>query len=253
MNENIFDGVGEIYSKYRPAYPIALIKHLKSIGLTSNSIVADIGAGTGILTIELLKICAKVYAIEPNNDMRSISEKTNNGNSKFISVNAVAEDTTLLDESIDFITAAQSFHWFNKLTFKAECQRILKPNGKVILIWNRRNETSKIVQDIDEINRKYCPLFSGSTNGMRGANTETDYQDFFINGYETKYFPNDIVFDKQCFIGLHQSASYRLNENDPNYFSYIDELSNYFDLHSTNGRLILPNNTCCYVGNLHNN
>lgn len=250
MNENIFDGVSEIYAKYRPAYPIALIEYLKSIGLTSNSIVADIGAGTGILTVELLKTCAKVYAIEPNNDMRNISEKANNGNPKFISVNATAENTTLLDKSIDFITAAQSFHWFNKQIFKAECQRILKPNGKVILIWNRRDETSKTVQDIDVINRKYCPLFSGSANGMRGANTETDYQDFFINGYETKFFPNDILFDKKRFIGLHQSASYRLNKNDSNYFNYIDELSSYFDLHSTNGKLNLPNNTCCYIGNL---
>ena len=250
MNENIFDGVGEIYAKYRPAYPYALIEYLKSIGVTSNSIVADIGAGTGILTIELLKTCAKVYAIEPNYDMRSISEKASSDNPKFISINATAENTTLLDKSIDFITAAQSFHWFNKQTFKVECQRILRPNGKVVLIWNRRNEASKTVQDIDDINRKYCPQFSGSTNGMRGANTETDYQDFFLNGYETKIFPNDILFDKKRFIGLHQSASYRLSENDPNYFHYIDELSSYFDLHSTGGKLILPNNTCCYVGNL---
>lgn len=250
MNENIFDGVSELYNKYRPHYPVSLIKYLKSIGLNTNSIVADIGAGTGILTSQLLKSCAKVYAIEPNNDMRSISEKTNNDNSKYSSVNATAENTTLPDSSIDFITAAQSFHWFNRQAFKIECQRILRPNGKVILIWNRRDKTSQMVQDIDAISRKYCPLFSGSSNGIRGANAENDYQDFFINGYESKIFSNDILFDKKRFIGLHQSASYRLSENDSTYLDYINALSNYFDLHSTNDKLVLPNKTCCYVGTL---
>jgi len=248
MNENIFDGVSELYAKYRPDYPVALIDYLKSIGLNSNSIVADIGAGTGILTSQLLQDCAKVYAIEPNDDMRSISEKTNSNNSKFSSVNATAENTTLPDNSVDFITAAQSFHWFDRQAFRVECQRILRPNGKIVLIWNRRNESSQIVQDIDAINRKYCPLFSGSSNGMRGANGKNDYKDFFINGYESKFFPNDILFDKKRFIGLHQSASYHLNESDPNYFDYINELSIYFDLHSTNDKLLLPNKTYCYIG-----
>ncbi|MDE7322645.1 MAG: class I SAM-dependent methyltransferase [Lachnospiraceae bacterium] len=250
MNENIFVGVSEIYAKYRPDYPASLMNYLKYIGLNSDSIVADIGAGTGILTNHLLNLCAKVYAIEPNDDMRNISEKTHNGNPKFHAINATAENTTLSNNSVDFITAAQSFHWFDKQAFRAECLRILKPCGKIILIWNRRDETNTMVQEIDAISHKYCPLFSGATNGMRGANSENAYQDFFVNGYTTKIVANDIIFDKERFVGLHQSASYRLSEDNPDYFNYIGELSHYFDLHSTAGQLILPNKTCCYVGTL---
>ena len=250
MNEEIFDGMGELYAKYRPSYPTSMIEYFKHIGLNESSIVADIGAGTGILTSLLLKSCAKVYAVEPNNDMRKEAERSYGDNPRYFSINATAENTTLPDNSIDFITAAQSFHWFNRQVFKVECQRILRTNGKVILIWNRRDETSQIVQDIDAISRKYCPLFSGALGGMRGANGTNDYQDFFTNGYETKFFCNDILFDKKRFIGLHQSASYRLNENDLNYLNYMNELSNYFDSHNTNDKLILPNKTCCYIGTL---
>lgn len=251
MNEQIFTGVGEIYAKFRPTYPASLIQYCcTDIGLNSNSVIADIGSGTGILTRLLLNIGAKVYAVEPNEDMRKIAEIDNQNNTNFISINSTAENTTLMEHTIDCITAAQSFHWFNRAYFKKECQRILKPNGKVILIWNRRDETSELVRDIDAINQKYCPQFSGYSCGMRGAKTEDEYQDFFSGKYETRIFPNNILFDKERFIGLHQSASYRLDENNKNYHNYIHALSTYFDLHSTNGKLILPNNTYCYIGSV---
>lgn len=248
MNEKIFTGVGEIYAKYRPAYPDKMIQYLSiNVGL-NNSTVADIGSGTGILTNLLLNICTKVYAVEPNADMRKIAEMRNKEVTNFISINSNAENTTLETHSVNYITAAQSFHWFNQLYFKRECQRILKTNGKVILIWNCRDETSKLVQEIDSISRKYCPNFSGSSCGMRGAKTKDAYKDFFTGKYETKIFSNDILFDKERFIGLHRSASYRLNENDKNYYNYINDLSDFFDLHCTNNELVLPNNTCCYIG-----
>lgn len=249
MNEQIFTGVGEIYAKFRPTYPASLIQYFcTDIGINSNSVIADIGSGTGILTRLLLNIGAKVYGVEPNEDMRKIAEMDNPNNANFISINSTAENTTLMEHTIDYITAAQSFHWFNRAYFKKECQRILKPNGKVILIWNRRDETSELVRDIDAISQKYCPQFSGYSCGMRGAKNEDEYQDFFAGKYETRIFPNNILFDKERFIGLHQSASYRLDENNKNYHNYIHAISTYFDQHSINGKLILPNNTYCYIG-----
>lgn len=251
MNEQIFTGVGKIYAKFRPTYPSALIQYLcTNIGINDKSIVADVGSGTGILTRLLLDIGAKVYAVEPNEDMRKVAETNHQGSSNFISINATAENTTLMEHSVDYITVAQAFHWFNQICFKKECQRILKANGKVILIWNRRDESSELVQAIDSISQKYCPQFSGSSCGMRGAKTQNEYQDFFTGKYDTQLFPNGILFDKERFIGLHQSASYRLNQTDKNYHNYILALSDFFDSHCTNNQLILPNNTCCYIGSV---
>ncbi|MBQ6993979.1 MAG: class I SAM-dependent methyltransferase [Lachnospiraceae bacterium] len=251
MNENIFNGLADIYDKYRPTYPKELFSYLSSkIGINESSNVADIGSGTGIFTKKLLDICGQVYAVEPNNDMRQVAELNLAHTNNFISINATAEDTTLHDQCIDFVTVAQAFHWFNREAFKKECQRILKPNGQVILIWNCRDEEDKMVQEIDLISKKYCSDFSGSSKGMRGAKNNAEYQNFFNGNYDTKSFFNPITFNKESFLGLHQSASYCPNRNEGNYKKYMEDLSYYFESHCQNGILVLQNNTCCYIGHI---
>lgn len=249
MNENIFNGVADIYDKYRPSYSQAFFTYLCSdVGMNASNIVADIGSGTGILSKKLLDICKIVYAVEPNNDMRKIAEINLAYRDNFVSVSASAEATTLPEHSIDYVTAAQSFHWFNKIAFKAECHRILKRGGQVILLWNCRDEESEIVQAVDAISRKFCPDFSGSLCGMRGAKSPDDYKDFFDGNYYTKSFCNPLTFNKESFLGLHLSASYCPKESDKNYSKYIDGLLNFFELHCKNGLLTLENYTRCYIG-----
>lgn len=152
--------------------------------------------------------------------------------------------------SVDYVTAAQSFHWFDKTAFKTECRRILRSDGQVVLIWNCRDERSQIVQAVDAISRKYCPGFSGSLCGMRGAKSPDDYKDFFAEKYYTKSFNNPLIFNKESFLGLHMSASYCSKKNDENYVKYIDSLLNFFERYSKNGLLILENNTRCYIGHV---
>ena len=153
MNENIFNGRANIYDKYRPSYPQALFDYLRyEIGITYSDVVADIGSGTGILSKSLLNICKQVYAIEPNNDMRKTAQLKFALNNNYISIAGTAENTTLQNHCIDYITVAQAFHWFNRKIFKDECKRILKKDGQAILIWNCRDETNEIVQEIDAIN-----------------------------------------------------------------------------------------------------
>ena len=249
MNENIFNGIADIYDKYRPSYPQALFTYLSSdIGLNSQSVIADIGAGTGILTKKLLNICNRVYAIEPNNDMRKVAEDNFVSTENFISINGTAENTTLCDHCVDYITAAQSFHWFDRQLFKIECKRILKNKGRVILIWNCRREDDEIVQKIDSISKTFCPDFSGALCGMRGEKVIGDYNNFFVGNYEIKSFYNPITFNKERFLGLHRSASYCPHTNEKNYINYINTLSQFFDKNCLNNELILKNDTHFYVG-----
>lgn len=251
MNEKIFNGVADVYDKYRPTYPSELFTYLCSnLDINCYTTIADIGSGTGILSKQLLNICGCVYAVEPNDDMRKIAESNLSFKKNFISVKGTAEETTLPDNCIDCITAAQSFHWFDRKLFKNECQRLLKNNGPVILIWNCRQENNEIVQAIDSISRKYCPNFSGSLCGMRGEKQSGDYQDFFQGEYEIKSFYNPILFNKESFLGFHESASYCPGKNSENYIKYMVCLSNFFDKYSLHGFLKLENNTNCYIGNV---
>jgi SAM-dependent methyltransferase len=249
MNETKFDGMGKIYAKFRPAYPNEFIEYLYSaVGVNKDSVIADIGSGTGILTKQLLEKGSKIFAVEPNDDMRTVAEADLSRFENFASINGAAENTALEDNSIDFVIVAQAFHWFDRAKFKVECNRILKTKGRVILVWNSRVFSSEAVKDGDEINRKYCPNFKGFTGGMRGAENENDFDDFFVGKYELRVFQNDQIGDLDEFIGRNLSASYALKENDKNYPAYIAEMTASFNKHAIDGKLIMPNVTRSYVG-----
>ncbi|MDR1002243.1 MAG: class I SAM-dependent methyltransferase [Oscillospiraceae bacterium] len=251
MNENKFSGMGSIYSKYRPSYPAEFIDYLKNdAGLSEDKIIADVGSGTGILTKQLIMENNTVYAVEPNDDMRAVAECDLSSYKNFISVNGTAENTTLSNSCVDFITVAQAFHWFDGAKFKEECRRILKPGGKVVLVWNSRDGKSSLVVENDEINRKYCPNFKGFSGAMRGAENESDFDHFFNGNYEIRVFKNNLKFDEQGFIGRNLSASYAPKETDGNYSSYVSELKALFDRYAENGVVTMSNLTRSYVGSV---
>lgn len=127
------------YVKYRPHYPAAVIPYLATeIGLTRHTIVADIGAGTGISAQPFLDNGNKVYAVEPNREMREAAESLLNRYPNFTAVNGSAEHTTLPDASVDLIIAGTAFHWFNQVATAAEFRRIGRDDARVVLMWNVR-------------------------------------------------------------------------------------------------------------------
>lgn len=251
MNETKFNGKGEIYPRFRTSYPQEFIEYLYSeIGVTEKSVVADVGSGTGILTKQLLEKGSRVYAVEPNSDMRKVAESKLTGFGNFVSVNRTAENTTLIPTTIDYVTVAQAFHWFNQENFKKECQRILKTKGKVILVWNNRDSESEVVKENVIINKKYCPTFKGFSGGNGDMINESVLSEFFDGPYITKVFDHPLYFDEQGFIGRNLSASYALSETDSNYRAYLSELKNLFEKYKNGDTLLMPNYARCYIGNV---
>ena len=251
MNEERFTGKADIYNKYRPSYPKEFIDYLYSqVGFNKNSVIADIGAGTGKFSRLLLEKGSKVYCVEPNDDMRRTAEEDLSGFENFISVNANASYTGLKNKSVDFVTAAQAFHWFDRQEFKSECQRILKPGGKVVIVYNGP-EDCEFIQKRDIITEKYAV---GDKMGFqqRGGPV-VEYDDFFADGiFEAKTFRNDLQYNFDSFIGRELSRSYTPKEDkDPEkYHGLIKELSELFDKYSVNGILNFPHFTVSYVGNV---
>jgi SAM-dependent methyltransferase len=242
-----FTGKAAVYAKARPNYAPEFIDYLyKDVGMNSTSVIADIGSGTGILSKSLLERGSVVYCVEPNNDMRETAEKNLSGFTNFHSVMGTAESTTLPADSVDFIVVAQAFHWFDVENFKVECQRILKPNGKVILVWNSRVITSELTKENALIFSKYCPNFVGFSGGA--GDMDDDIAGFFNDDFELRRFSNDLQFDKTKFIERCLSASYSLKETDSEYKSYISELEALFDKYSVNNILTMPNETVAYIG-----
>ncbi len=248
MNTEKFSGKANIYEKYRPEYPKAFIEYLyNNAGFDQSSSIADVGAGTGILTRQLLEKGSRVFGVEPNDDMRKMAETKLAGFINFSLVNGTAENTQLAGQSIDFVTVAQAFHWFDALAFKKECARILKPEGVVVLVWNSRVAGSELVMENAEICKKYCPDFTGFSGGMEEK--PSDLSIFFKDGlYETKHFDNKISYDLEGFIGRNLSASYAPNEKETNYVKFVNAITSLFDRYSVGGKVAVPNITRCYSG-----
>lgn len=122
-----FNGIAKEYTFGRPTYSEDLMDFLYTrCNFSSDSIIADIGSGTGKFAKQLLNKGSFVYCVEPNDDMRNIAISELAVYKKFCAVQGTAADTGLSEKSVDFVTCAQAFHWFDVLNFKKECKRILK-------------------------------------------------------------------------------------------------------------------------------
>ncbi len=244
---NKFDGRAIYYTASRPSYSMEFIDCLYAqYGISEASVIADIGSGTGKFSKLLLDRQSEVYCVEPNDDMRSIAENELCKYENFHSVAGDAENTTLKSNSVDYITTAQAFHWFDVLKFKQECLRIIKPNGRVFLIWNARDSSDIVNQEWSNIFSRFCPDFKGFSNGIE--RDDLKIKAFFDNGYEYINFDYPLIFNRESFIKRSLSSSYSLKENDENYEKYISALKEIFDKHENNGLISIPNQSVAYIG-----
>ena len=244
-----FSSRAEAYAKYRPGYPPGVVEILKSeCGLTTNSVVADVGSGTGILTELLLKNGNRVYGIEPNEAMRVFAEETLKNYQLFESVDGSAEATTLSDNSVDIVVAAQAFHWFDREKTKHEFRRILKRNGWVALIWNeRRLDSTPFLRAYEDLLLKYGTDY----HEVRHENVAVKLAEFFApHEFKLVNLDNFQHFDLTAFQGRVASASYTPEPGHPNFEAMAAGLLRIFDEHNREGTVTFEYDTRIYYGHL---
>ena len=239
----------EAYVKFRPGYPDALVQTLlQKTNLDAGAAVADVGSGTGIFTRLLLDQELSVFAIEPNANMRHAAEILFSGYPHFTSVDAPAERTGLADNSVDLITAAQAFHWFNNDATKAEFRRILKPGGKLALIWNKRKISQPFQHAYDAILKTSVPEY-GVVNHMNLS--EADIAEFFDNGHmEVLRFDNSQQLTFSGLLGRLKSSSYCPAESSSQYPSLVAELATLFEKFAVNDVIDFEYDTQLYLGSV---
>ena len=221
-NNELYDGRAYNYETGRPSYAKNLIDSMyNDFGITRASVIADIGSGTGKFSRLLLERGSKVLCVEPNQDMRTIAEQELLKYRNFYSICGHAEKTTLQENSVDYITSAQAFHWFDTVKFRQECQRIIKRDGKAFLIWNVEDYNNVINQELDTIFKKYCPDIKDSKGR---AKLDKKIKAFFARQFEYMSFDYPLIFDQESFISKCLSSSYSLKESDKRYPEYIDDL-----------------------------
>ena len=237
------------YVRYRPGYPPELLTVLENeVGLTPSAVVADIGSGTGISADFFLKNGNTVFAVEPNDAMRAAAESRLHEFPGFHSVDGTAEHTSLPSESADLVIAAQAFHWFDRPKAKEEFSRILKPGGRIILLWNsRRLDTSPFLSAYEALVRTYATDYDRVNHKNID---ESIFSDFFSpKGYILIKLFHTEQMGFEALQGRLCSASYMPAENDPRYADMLRALKNTFDQCESKGVVTMEYDTEVYIGN----
>lgn len=243
-----FSNRADAYARARPSYPREALDILREHhGLKADSVIADIGSGTGIFTRLLLDAGAKVFAVEPNADMRVEAEKTLASYPKFQSTNGKAEATTLEPASIDLLVAAQAFHWFDVAAARVEHQRVLRPGAHSALIWNDRDLTSNaFLRDYERILVEHCPGYPV----LQGkADTPEKFDAYFGKGNWRKHAaPNSQSLDRELLVVRVMSSSYAPSAGTDGQAALVAALESAFDRYAENGAVVIPYTTTVIGG-----
>jgi SAM-dependent methyltransferase len=235
----------ESYIQARPGYPPEVLATLREeCGLISSSPVADVASGTGIFTRLLLENGNPVFAVEPNAEMRSAAERLLAAYPNLKSLAGSAENTTLPDRSMAFITAAQAAHWFDLPRTRLEFARVLRPGGWVALLWNER------VVDSTPFLREYEQLlltYAIDYKEVRHEKTTAVIGNFFAPlPHRERVFD---TYQSLDYAGLEQrllSSSYAPLEDHPKHAPMLRELRRIFNSSQQDARVRMDYQTRLY-------
>lgn len=245
-----FTGRADVYRRYRSRYPREIISLLRDrCGLTAESIVADIGAGTGMLAELFLENGNVVHAIEPNADMRGACEEQIAQFPQLTCMDGTAEDTHLPDQSIDLIAVGRAFHWFDHDKCRPEFKRILRPNGWVVLAGlGPRRGKDPVQHDYQQILHEHGIDYSRLRDRY---NVKEAVRRFFEGGavHEAE-FPGFEELNHESLEGHTISLSVTPQPGHPGFPAMQEALRKYFEKYQREGIVRLPTNCHVFMGQL---
>ncbi len=237
------------YVRYRPSYPPELLATLvQEAGLSSSSVVADIGAGAGISCELLLRSGCTVWAVEPNAAMRQAAETWLGERPAFHALSGTAEDTGLADQSVDLVTAGQAAHWFQAAAARIEFARILRPPQRLALFWNaRRTDDSPFAVAYEQLLERYGTDYAEIRHDGRELRLASELSPLPWRRFE---FPNTQKLDYDGLRGRLLSSSYVPAADHAARAPMLADLQPLFDEFAVSGQVTMSYRTELYLGTL---
>jgi len=238
------------YVRYRPGYPAEILPLLQTwTHFRPEHVVADIGSGTGLLSKLFVDFGNRVFGVEPNAEMRAAGEEFLDAYPNFTSIAGSAEATTLPSDSVDFVAAGQAFHWFQMPAARNEFHRILKPGGRVLVIWNERllDETA-FLREYEELLNRFGTDYAKVSESYPRAEQMLEF--YGANEFTSHALPNFQEFDFEGLSGRLRSSSYAPPPGHPQFEPMMKELRKLFDAHHQRGVVRMEYRTRVYAGKL---
>jgi SAM-dependent methyltransferase len=244
----LFSSKAEKYARFRWDYAPQLIERIFEVtGLNNQLVVADIGAGTGILTRHFVGRCRLVYAIEPNRPMRALAEQVLGALAGCRVLDGRAEATGLAKHSLDLITVAQALNWFDPMPTRQEFRRILKTGGWLAAIRN----VGTYGRELDAAQEAVFPKELDTAVLMKGRDTPLSYY-FGSQDFLQESFVSTTQETWEYFFGALGTASYAPDEGSPLYEQFEQAARQAFERFSTGGVVVSEVETQLCLGRMRN-
>lgn len=212
-----FTGKAENYFKGRPDYPSAFMDYLyQEMKVKKTDVIADIGSGVGKISRLFLEKGNTVYCVEPNREMRMISDELLNHYKHYIPLAKTAEDTGIQSDSVNYIFCGNAYDYFDRRLTKPEFKRILKKGGKVIIAYHGAQNTA------------YLEEFGALVSKYGKESNKRDYRKIFADGScIEKEFSHSFMESYEDFVAgcrSHSRVPIEGTENDALYLKGLEEI-----------------------------
>jgi SAM-dependent methyltransferase len=244
---NRFSGLADLYARHRPGYPDEVLDLIQiSLGLGSDTLLVDVGCGTGIASRLFAARGVPVLGIEPNDDMRARAEAepAPPGGPAPRYQRGRAEATGLPDGCAAAVLSAQAFHWFDPPAALAEFHRILRPGGGVAVMGNERDESDPATAAYGRV------LLTGpnarEVEAPRGRAGEPLLLHPLFTAGRRVVLHNRQELDEEGLLGRAFSVSYAPREPAAAE-AFADALRAVFAAHQRQGKFVLHYDTTVYL------
>ncbi len=226
-----FGGVAEAYERGRPSFPPPLVDHVVDVlDLRPGRRALDLAAGTGKLTRLLVDTGADVVAVEPSAGMREVFTRKLPG---VAVLDGTAEAVPLEDGSVDAVTVAQAWHWFEPAAAFAELDRVLRPDGRAALVWNVRDPDDPLEAAATEVLAPYredTPDWEGLDLPAQVAGSPFTRTEQFVHWWS-------MSVDESAFLDRFLSVSFVASLGPADRRLVTDHLLEVFRAHEVDGRV----------------
>jgi SAM-dependent methyltransferase len=231
-----FGGVADAYERARPGYPDDAVGWLAG---EEPCDVVDLGAGTGKLTRSLVAHGHRVTAVEPLEEMLAQLRVAVPG---AIAVRGSAEVIPVPDGSADVVTCGQAFHWFDHEVALPEIARVLRPGGRLALVWNTRDDSQAWVAELTDtvIGRSEF-----RNHGVVAVTASIDDSGLY-GPVERASFAHVQLLGRSDLVELVRSRSQCAVLTEDERRPVLDHVGTLFDAHSRDGVLAMPYVTECF-------
>jgi SAM-dependent methyltransferase len=231
-----FGSVAESYERARPGYPDDAVRWL--VGETPCDVV-DLGAGTGKLTRSLVALGHRVTAVEP---LEGMLEQLRVSVPEAVAFAGSAESMPLAEGSADVVVVAQAFHWFDHGPALAEIARVLRPGGRLALVWNTRDDTEAWVAELTDTVIGRSEFREG---GVAAVTDSVDGSGLY-GPVECATFAHVQLLGRSDLLELVRSRSQCAVLDEEERQPVLVRVGALFDRYATDGVLAMPYATECF-------